>query len=569
MITADTAERIEQLKIILTSDVHGNFFMHDYVNNHAVKGSMARVYAYVQSLRRTWGKRLLLLDAGDMTQGNPIVYYSNYMDRSGRNLPAELMNYMNYDVGVVGNHDIETGHAVYDAWVRGCNFPVLGANVIDVATGKCYFKPYTIIERSGVRLAVLGMTTPAIPNWLPPALWSGLHFQDMVECAGYWMKVIRDTEHPDVVIGLFHSGKEGGIVMPRYAENAALDVARLVPGFDVVCYGHDHMRNCESVVNVEGQDVLCCAPTSLAVAVGEIDLKVSVNGQGHTKVVGKSAHVTDLSFYSAPETRYLQHYFRRFIHNTEYYVNKVIGTFTRTIRSQDAYFGPSAFVDIVHAVQLKASGAEISFASPVSFSAEIKQGDVHVRDVFNLYRYDDVVYTIRLTGREVKDYLEMSYGLWVEQMHSPDDHIMQLDYVLDDGKRLGFRHLAYNFDSAAGIVYEIDVTRPVGQKINIQGMADGKAFSMDATYQVAVNSYRGNGGGELLTKGAGISHECLATRLLRATTIDLRQLIIEYIEQNQELNVQPFTQWKFVPAVVAQPAIERDRKLLFNYYKTE
>ena len=551
------------LKIVHTSDVHGSFFMHDYVNNRSVKGSLSRVYAYVQSLRRIYGERLLLLDGGDILQGNPVVYCSNFVVPSGMNLAAEIMNYMAYDAGAMGNHDLETGHEVYDRWVATCRFPILGANIIQKATGKCYLPPYCILMRGGVKVAVLGMTTPAVPNWLPPALWSGLEFEDMVVCARRWVPLIREKERPDVLVGLFHSGKEGGIVTSGYAENAALDVAREVEGFDVVCYGHDHMKNCETVEGPDGRKVLCCAPSSMAVTVGEFDLQVEVGtgGAGLVKMEGK---VTDLSFYQGDEARYMQRYFSRYIHNTEYYVAQKIGRFTHTIESQDAYFGPSAFVDLVHRIQLEASGAQISFAAPVSFAAKIRKGDVCVRDVFNLYRYDDVLYTMRLTGKEIKDILEMSYGLWTNQMKTPEDHVMLLDYVLDEGKRLGFKHLAYNFDSAAGICYTVDVTKPYGGKIEVKGMADGSAFHLEAWYTVVVNSYRGNGGGELFTKGAGIPHEKLASRLISSTEKDLRTCIIQYLKEHDEIDARPFSQWKFVPEEWTGPACRRDRALLFG-----
>ena len=564
-----TAERqIVSLKIVHTSDVHGSFFMRDYVNNHAVRGSLSRVYAYVQSLRKAYGDRLLLMDGGDILQGSPVVYYSNFVASSGKNLAAEIMNYMAYDVGAMGNHDIETGHAVYDRWTAACRFPVLGANVIDRARGGCYLPPYCKLERCGVKVAVMGMTTPAVPNWLPPALWDGLEFEDMVSCAKRWVPLIREKEQPDVLVGLFHSGKEGGIVTPDYAENAALDVAREVAGFDVVCYGHDHMKNCETVKGPDGKEVLCLAPSSMAVVVGEVDIDVETGREGN-RVVSVKGKITDLSYYKGEESKYMQRYFSRYIRNTEYYVGQKIGRFVHTIESQDAYFGPSAFVDIVHRAQLETTGAQVSFAAPVSFAASIKEGDVCVRDVFNLYRYDDVLYTMRLTGQEIKDMLEMSYGLWTAQMKTPDDHVMLLDYVLDEGRRLGFKHLAYNFDSAAGICYTVDVTKPYGEKIRVTGMADGSTFGFETWYTVVVNSYRGNGGGELFTKGAGIPHEKLNERLLSSTDKDLRACIIEYIKKKGEIDARPLYQWRLVPEAWAVPACERDRQLLFGKREKE
>lgn len=552
------------LKIVHTSDVHGSFFMRDFVNNRPVKGSLARVYAYVQSLRKIYGDKLLLLDGGDISQGGPAVYYNNVIAPGECCLTAEIMNYMAYDVSVIGNHDIETGHEVYDRWISACRFPVLGANVLSADTHTPYLPPYYIMERSGVRIAVLGLVTPTIPHWLPPELWRGLVFEDMVTCARRWMKVIRESEHPDVIIGLFHSGKEGGITTPEYAENAALDVVRNVAGFDLVCYGHDHIRNLETVTDPEGRSVICCAPSSMAMVVGEFDIKVHRDSEGNVRkqVKGKT---TDLSYYKGEESKYLQHYFRRHIHNTAYYVGQKIGEFVRTVKCEDAYFGPSGFVDLIHRVQLEATGAQISFAASLSFGSEIRQGDVHIRDMFNLYRYENMLYTMRFTGCEIKGILEMSYGQWVGTMSSPDDHAMLLDYVLEEGTRLGFKHLAYNFDSAAGIFYTVDVTKPYGEKITILGMADGTPFDEDASYIVATNSYRGNGGGELFTKGAGISHEKLSERLLESTEKDLRYYLIKYIKEQGTVNALPLNQWKLVPEEWAVPACKRDRAILFGH----
>ncbi len=555
--------RTVTLKLIQTSDVHGNFFIRDSVSGRSIRGGLARVYAYVQSLREKYAERLLLLDGGDMLQGSPAVYYNNFYAKDSRHLGAELMNYMRYDVGVIGNHDIETGHEVYDRWISSCNFPILGANVLCKETGAPYLKPYTVIQRAGLRIAVLGMTSPAIPNWLPPSLWSGLCFEEMVSCAAKWIPVIREKEHPHLVIGLFHSGKQDGIVTSGYAENASFDVARQVPGFDIICYGHDHARNSETVVGRDGKEVLCCAPPSLATAVVEVDVTLTLKDD---KVEDKkvSGRITDLTYYNTQEAFYLQQYFKREIKNTAYYVSQKIGTFKNEITCEDAYFGSSAFVDLVHTVQLQVTGADVSFAAPLSFDATIKAGDVYIKDMFNLYRYENILYVMRLTGEEIKNILEMSYAMWTARMTSPDDHIMNVDYLLDEGRRLGFVNLAYNFDSAAGIRYEVDITRPAGEKIRILSMADGTPFILQKEYRVATNSYRANGGGELFTKGAGIQQEALSSRLVSSTTKDLRSYLIDYISANEVVDARPLGHWRFVPEEWAVPACKRDREALFG-----
>lgn len=541
--------------------------MRDFINGRLVKGGMPRVYAYVQSLRKAWGEKLLLVDGGDVLQGNPAVYYDNFIAPTAKSLAAEVMNYMHYDVGVIGNHDIEMGHAIYDKWILQCRFPVLGANVIDTTTGKCYLPPYHILERSGVRIAVLGMTTPAVLHWVPSRFRSDLHFEDILKTTHHWVRHIREQERPDVIVALLHSGKSDGIVTPEYAENAAFDVATQVPGLDVVCYGHDHSRNYEVVKGPDGRDVICCAPSNMAMYVSELDIDVWKAKDG-TVTRSVTGTITDLSHFHSDESNYMQRFFKRHLNNTKYFVDRKIGEFSETITCEDSYFGPSAFVDLVHQAQLDITGAQISFAAPLTFAARINEGDVYVRDMFKLYRYENLLYVLRLKGHEVKAFLEMSYGLWTSRMQSPDDHLLWLEYVLGEGERLGFKNLAYNFDSAAGILYTVDVTKPVGGRIQIQSMADGTPFDEEADYTVVTNSYRGNGGGELMTKGAGIEHSRLEERLMWSSENDLRYYLIQYIEQKGTLNPQPLNHWRFIPEEWTEKAAERDRKILFPYRKT-
>ena len=126
---------------------------------------------------------------------------------------------------------------------------------------------------------------------------------------------------------------------------------------------------------------------------------------------------------------------------------------------------------------------------------------MHVSDMFNLYKYENQIYVLRMTGKEIHDYLEMSYALWTNTMTKADDHIMLLEHNGNGRNGYGFKNLAFNFDSAAGIDYVVDVTKPEGEKVEIKCMSDGQPFDENKWYNVAMNSYRGNGGGELLTKG--------------------------------------------------------------------
>lgn len=561
-------EREVKLKIVQTSDIHGNYYPYNFITQKDWAGSLARVYALVQKERETYKDNLILLDNGDILQGQPSAYYYNYIDTVAPHVCAEMLNFMGYDAGTMGNHDIETGRPVFDRWAKECVHPVLGANIIETATGKPHLPPYAVLERDGVKVVVLGMITPAIPAWLSENLWQGLRFDDMEETARKWMKVIREKEKPDVVIGMFHAGQDAMLMSGKYNENASLNVAKNVPGFDAVLMGHDHARECKKIVNVAGDSVLIIDPASNGIVVSNVDITLKLKDG---KVVGKQVDgvLTETADYGVSEE-----FMKRFApqyDTVKGFVSKKIGTFTEDISTRPAYFGPSAFVDFIHSLQMDISGAEISFAAPLSFDAEIKKGDVYVSDMFNLYKYENMLYVMKLSGKEIKDFLEESYYMWTNRMKSADDHLLWFKEKRREGAedRASFRNFSFNFDSAAGIIYTVDVTKPKGEKVTILSMADGRPFDMDHIYKVALNSYRGNGGGELLTKGAGIPQDKLKERIIFSTDKDLRFYLMQYIEKKGTLNPGALNQWKFVPEAWTVPAAKRDYEMLFNGQKTQ
>ncbi len=562
--TAKTKTKTVTIKVIETSDVHGCFFPYDFINRKPLKGSLARVMTYVSQLREQYGKNVILVDNGDILQGQPTCYYCNYVKPEIPNVAAEVINYMGYDAQTFGNHDVETGHAVYDKWISEVKCPMLGANIIDTKTGKPYVHPYTIIEREGVKVAIIGMLTPAIPNWLNEELWSGLRFDEMVKCARYWVDYLQANERPDIIIGLFHSGKDGGIVTPEYEEDASLRVAQEVPGFDIILFGHDHTRHHDVVRNSAGQEVVCLDPSCNALLVAEATIEVTKGKRG--KIVGKrvTGDIIDVSNLPVDEA-FIKH-FQSSIDSVKTFVDRRIGEFESSIYTRDCYFGSAAFTDFIHDLQLKLTGADISFNAPLSFNTSIKAGPVYVSDMFNLYRYENLLYVVRMTGEEIRKHLEMSYDRWVNTMKSPDDHIMLLntDRSTDDKQRYMFKNLAFNFDSAAGIDYEVDVTKPDGEKVRILRMSNGEPFDEAKWYKVAMNSYRGNGGGELITRGAGISLSELKKRIIFQSERDQRYYLMQEIEKAGRLNPQAHNNWRFVPEEWAKPAIERDRQLLFG-----
>ena len=555
---ADKDKKEVILNIIETSDVHGSYFPYDFITRKPQNGSLARLSSLVNERRSQYKDAFMLVDNGDILQGQPIAYYYNYIDTKTEHVCASMLNYLRYDLGNMGNHDVEPGHAVYDRWVSQCKFPVLGANIIDTKTNKPYLPPYKILEREGVKVAVLGMITPAIPSWLPEQLWSGLRFDNMETTARHWVKIIKEKEKPDIIIGLFHAGPEGN-QLGDAIENGSEIVARNVPGFDVVFMGHDHQRHCRKVVNAAGDSVLITGPSNAARCVSDVMIKVvKKNGKLVKKEV--SGQITELDAY--PVDQAFMKTFDPQYRATLDFVSRKIGRMSSTISSKDAFFGPSAFIDLLHQLQMDLTGAEISFCAPLSPTAEIKEGDIYMSDMFNLYRYENMLYTMKLSGKEIKGFLEMSYALWTNQMKSASDHLLLLD---DSKSGFGrFKNPTFNFDSAAGIIYTVDVTKPEGSRVDIKSMADGTPFQMDKVYKVAVNSYRGNGGGDLLTKGAGIPKEELKSRIITSTEKDLRYYLMKRIEEKKQLDPKPLNQWKFIPEEWTVPAAKRDCETVFN-----
>jgi 2',3'-cyclic-nucleotide 2'-phosphodiesterase/3'-nucleotidase len=253
------------------------------------------------------------------------------------------------------------------------------------------------------------------------------------------------------------------------------------------------------------------------------------------------------------------------------YVDKPIGKFLETISTREAMFGDSPFVDLIHRIQLELTDADVSFAAPLSFDATINEGEVFVRDAFQLYVYENLLYTMALTGKEIKDFLEYSYGGWFNQMTGPDDHLIAFKKG-DDGKiEWSERYNSYqtitryyNYDSAAGIIYTVDVSKPVGERIMIESMADGSPFEMDKEYLVAINSYRGTGGGGHLTKGAGLAREDLVNRMRSSTIKDLRFFLMKWIEQAQVVDPEPLGNWGVVPTDWWEKGKASDYKTLYE-----
>jgi len=562
-----------KIKIAETSDVHGSLFPFDFSKKLRSTNSLGNICTYINLERAKKDQEFLLLDNGDILQGQPLVYYFNVEKSLSPNICADVMNYLKYDAATIGNHDIETGHSVYDKVKNEFNFPWLAANAINDSTNEPYFKPYAVFNRNGVKIAVLGLITPYIPNWLPETLWKGIRFEDMIVSAKKWTAIIKEKEKPDILIGLFHAGVEydynNQTADEPFNENASLLVAEQVPGFDVVFVGHDHIGWNKKVKNSEGKEVLILGTTSNAKDIAVASFTLYTDNSTGKMIKTVSGELIETGQYEV-DKNYLSKYVG-VIKEVNRFTSRTVGTFTDSISTRESMFGNSAFVDLIHTIQLFYTKADISFTAPLSFDANIKKGPVYIRDMFTFYKYENFLYTMKLTGREIKDYLEFSFENWFNQMTSADDHLLLFKKDKDgniissnNAKSFQLKNQYYNFCTAAGIKYEVDVTKPAGSKVNIISMQDGSPFYPDKTYKVALNSYRGNGGGGHLTDGAKIPKTDLKKRLILSTHRDLRFYIIRWIETVKNVEPKAFENWKVIPEDWVKKAKEKDYKLLYG-----
>ena len=561
-----------KIKVVETSDVHGHFFPYDFMEKKPIRGTLTRANSYIKQQRKKFGDdHFLLIDNGDILQGQPCVYWSNYVMPENENIAASVINYMKYDAETVGNHDIEPGHKVYDKWIREVRCPLLGANIVKeeyknaaarpehIYTG---LQPYSVHYKDGVKIVVIGMLTPAIPNWLNKSIWKGLEFEEMTACAKKWIKYVKEYEKPDLIFGLFHSGLDGGIKTDEYDENATESVAREVPGFDVIFFGHDHQVHNTFITNKAGEKVLCIDPSCYVANVAEAEITLTYNDGKLAKkqIKGNIVNVLDEKI----DKKMLEH-FQPTIDEVKDYVSQRIGYFKQPIYTRESFFGNSAFTDLIHNLQMSISKADISFNAPLAFDTTIDAGEVTQADMFKLYRFENLLFVLRMTGEEIRKHLEFSYDMWTNTMTSPSDHVLRLnDDSKEDQQRTGFQYYTFNFDSACGIDYLVDVTKPDGQKVKILRMSNGEPFDEKKWYKVVMNSYRANGGGELLTRGAGIPQDSLESRVLFHTDLDQRHYLTQQIKRLGTIDPQKNNNWKFIPEAWVKPALERDRKQLFG-----
>ncbi len=555
------------LHILTTNDVHGSWFDSTYVGG-GIKNSLYAVNHYIDSVRNEFGgENVILIDAGDCLQGDNGAYYYNYVDTESEHIFPQLMNYMGYDAVVVGNHDIETGHDVYDrvaAQLDKYGIPFLAGNAIRNDNGKPYFQEYKVYNKAGLKVVVAGYTNANMSAWLTESLWSGMTFKSLLPLVQESVDRITAKEDPDIFIVAVHSGTgEGDGSM---LESQGLDLFYSLKGVDAVITSHDH-----SAVIKDENDMLFLNSGSHSRNLCHGTITATVEGG---KVVSKSNDVELIPVKASNVDTQMRDAFHKHFATVKAFTVRTVGRLTEDLVTRDAYAGMCGYVNLVHAIGLQF--AELSFAAPLTFNGTVTKGDIIYNDLFTIYPFENQLFVMELSGKEIKNYMELSYDRWINTVSDlkaaaagrSSEHVLKIRPGVDQRTsqtRWSFVNRSYNFDSTAGLNYTVDVTKPNGSRINIESMADGSAFDESKMYKVAVTSYRS--GGEQMKAGTGI--EDTDSRIVERYP-EYREMIYKYLEKNgvidpSQIAAQPnLGHWTFVPEADAAAAIARDMKLLFE-----
>ncbi|PZG13960.1 bifunctional metallophosphatase/5'-nucleotidase [Nonomuraea aridisoli] len=536
-----------------TSDLHGNVLNWDYFKDAEYSDSqgnaigLAKVSSLVNRIRAERGAdHTLLFDSGDTIQGTPLAYYYAMVEpitETGETHPmAKAMNAIGYDAVTLGNHEFNYGLPLLATWVKQMKAPVLGANAVHEETGEPAYTPYVIktMKVKGekpIKVGVLGLTNPGVAIWDKANVQGRLRFDDLVESAKKWVPVIRE-QGADVVVVTAHAGDNGmssyGDELP--VENASAMVAEEVPGIDAVLFGHAHNDVPQRFVTnkATGQQVLLTEPGRWGNRLSTLDFQLTKQ-RGKWVVTGKSS--TTLNTNTAPADPKVVELLKPQHDTTVGYVNKVVAKSAVDMSAAESPYKDTAILDYIQHVQTEAVKQALpdntlpvlSIAAPFSRSAVFPAGDIRVRDVAGLYVYDNTLMAVKLTGAQIKDYLEYSARYFNQLAPGAPVDVSKLTNANGTPD--------YNYDQLSGVSYDIDVAKPAGQRIaNLT--FEGQPVPADEEFVVAINNYRQSGGG-------GFPHVTGAEVVYNAQ-VEIRQALIEYATAQGTIDPADFAvpNWK-------------------------
>jgi len=534
------------ITIIGTTDLHGNILPTDYYTAKPDARGLAKAATIIKRARKE-NPNLLLIDSGDTIQGTPLEYYHNNRNNTPVDPMMLVMNALHYDAMAVGNHEYNFGLKVLEKARSEAQFPWLSANTYDKGTSHTHYQPYLVKEIAGVRIGILGLTTPGIPNWDNAQNYEGLQFREPVSEAQKWVAVLREKEKADIVVIAMHMGLEAdlntGQINPGQVpnENEAIAIAKQVPGVNVIFMGHTHRDVPSLFIDSDWvkfspvadpthftsyAGVLLTQADYWGKHVARVDLYLDKDENGRWRVAAKAARTiaTDDTIEPDAESLKLAAPYDR---ETNDWLSRVIGESGEELSAREGRFRDTAILDLVQRVQLEAGKADVSLVANFNTQARIPKGPVTVREIAGLYVYENTLVVLEVTGRQLKAALEHSAEYF--RVYEPGKSAVDL---VDE------KIPAYNFDIGEGVNYDLDISKPIGERIQNLSFL-GKPVRPEQKFRLATNNYRANGGG-------GYTMYKDAPVVYRSSEL-IRDLIIDWVERHKTIPTRPNNNWRIVP----------------------
>ena len=535
----------EKLVILATTDLHGNVWGFSYENDKDTTNTgMARIASYVEEVRKQ-EPYVVLVDNGDTIQGN-IMTDDLYNKREGEHPVMRAMNLLEYDSMTLGNHEFNFGENLIKRIQTLANFPILSANLARV-DGTMAAVPYTIIERGGLQIGIIGLTNPNAPRWdgekTDPFIYAPVG-----PAARRVVDIIKDKT--DIIIVVSHVG-----IYPEYDEEGGSDGANsilaLCPEVDVLIVGHDH----NAIKEIQGTTVIGGARN-----LGREVIRIDLTLDEQKRIIDRKIELVDMANYENNDLIRKNAFIAEAHKATRDFISG--GAPSADGKSSGGIFGKAAVnfqpkneiagipegklrdtavMDLINDVQLLNSGADVSAAALFADTSDIPAGDINYGTIFGIYKYDNTLYRVPVTGKELKAYMEWSaacYNQWVEGDVS----------ISFNPEKPG-----YLYDMFSGVDYEIDLSKPVGQRIR-NVMFKGKPLADDQKLTLAVNNYR-------------YSSALKAQKLVAGTKEwespnSIRDMLVEYIKSKGVIQPKVDNNWKIVGVNLASPYRDQLVKLV-------
>jgi 2',3'-cyclic-nucleotide 2'-phosphodiesterase/3'-nucleotidase len=512
------------LVVAATTDVHAYLRGWDYYGNRpdTLRG-LTRAATIIDSIRRVSAVSPVLVDAGDMLQGNPLAYVAARVDTTMPHPVMLAMNAMGYTAAAVGNHEFNYGLPALERAMRQAAFPLLAANAF-TPDGKPRFQGWAVAMRNGIKIAIVGATTPGSMVWDRDNLAGRLVIGDIVPAVRSAVREARDAGAA-VVIAVVHSGLDepssyDTVSSNVPSENVAARLAHEVPGIDVIVYGHSHREMADTTIG----KTLLMQPKNWATSVAIAHLTVQrQNGRWHvtakrSQVVAAVNHRESAQLLAATQEGHRA---------AVQYANMAVGSTLATWRADSARVVDTPLIDFILEVERRASGAQLASTAVFSLDATLAAGPITVARLAALYPYDNTLRAVRISGAQLRDYLEQS----ARYFRSHANGTVDVDPTIP----------GFNYDVVAGVDYTIDVSRPIGERI-VTLEFQGKPVAATDSFTMALNNYRQTGGGGFaMLRTAPVVYD---------QQLEIRQLLIDEVRRKGTIQPADYfhPNWRIVPS---------------------